>query len=232
MICLVFSVEISNLNLMSDNNQKKLNPVSLAINVILIIAVVILYIFHFAGDDAKDAKKQTQPQNTMPAMTSTGPAKIAFVNSDLLLQDYDLVAKLSKQLEKESKKKDADLNSRQKELETEAAYFQESMQNKSLNEQSAQKIYDQLMVKQQEIYQLQEQYAAELGQKEFEMNIILLDSVRNFLSRLNVNNKYDYILNYNATGSILSATDNFDITNIVLEGLNKEYNDKYAPENK
>ena len=210
------------------DGSKKMNTGSLVLNAVLLIAVAVLYFYQFSGKSGEiKTKPKGKPERHM-AQTQGSASNIAFVNSDVLLEKYELVGKLAKQLEGESRKKDADLTARQEELESEAAYFQESMQKQSLNEQSAQRIYDQLMAKQQEIYQIQEQYAAELSQKEFEMNITLLDSVRNFLDRMNADKRYDYILNYNASGSILQASDAYDITDVVLEGLNREYKAKYA----
>ena len=55
------------------------------------------------------------------------------------------------------------------------------------------------------------------------MNSTLVDSVRNYLKRLNEIYNYDYILGYNNTGNIFLAKDTFDITNDVIEGLNREY---------
>ena len=214
--------------------QTKLNRTSLIINVILLLAVALLYFFEFAGDRDDAGRSSTgQPMRVEDRDSAGGQdLSIAFVNSEVLLVKYELVNKLAGQLENESRKKDADLQARQKELESEAAYFQESVQNQSLNEQSAQRIYEQLMAKQQDIYQLQEQYAAELSQKEFDMNVTLLDSVRNYLERMNIENKYDFILNYNASGSILHARNTYDITETVLEGLNREYKAKYGTEQK
>ena len=208
-----------------------MSTTNLIISIILVVAVGLLYFFHFSQGEAHEEHAESKPL-MVKASTGGGTSSMAFVNSDLLLEKYELVEKLARQLESESRKKDADLTSRQEELETEASYFQESVQNQSLNEQSAQKIYEQLMAKQQEIYQIREQYGAELSQKEFEMNVILLDSVRNFLGRMNSEFEYDYILNYNASGSILQANSAYDITETVLEGLNKEYREKYAPKDK
>jgi outer membrane protein len=214
------------------DGSKKMNTGSLVVNALLLIAVAVLYFFQFFGKTGDaDTEPERKPERQMTEARGSA-SNIAYVNSDVLLEKYELVGKLAKQLERESRKKDADLTARQEELESEAAYFQESMQNQSLNEQSAQRIYDQLMAKQQEIYQMQEQYAAELSQKEFEMNLTLLDSVRNFLDRMNVDYRYDYILNFNASGSILQASDAHDITDEVLEGLNREYKAKYAPTEK
>lgn len=222
------------LNLIKLNRMdglKKMSTGSLITHIVLIVAVALLYILFFTREKAPSGPMESKPaMANMPSGDAS--SAIAFVNSDLLLEKYELVEKLAKQLESESRKKDADLTTRQQELETEAAYFQESMQKQSLNEESAQRIYDQLMAKQQEIYQIREQYAAELSQKEFEMNVVLLDSVRNFLERMNADLQYDYILNYNASGSILQAKDTYDITGVVLEGLNKEYREKYVPKEK
>jgi outer membrane protein len=211
---------------------KKMNSRNLIIHLVIIVAVALLYFFHFKGGTTSGDEATGHQQEGITSEGREGSSAIAFVNSDVLLEKYELVAKLAKQLEDESRKRDADLTARQTELESEASYFQESVQNQNLNEQSAQRIYEQLMAKQQEIYQIQQQYSAELAQKEFEMNVTLLDSVRNFLDRMNMDNKYDYILNYNASGSILQARDAYDITDAVLEGLNREYRAKYAPEKK
>ncbi len=161
----------------------------------------------------------------MPAV-KTG--SIAFVNSEVLLQGYDLVTKLSNQLDKQRQKKDGDFTQRQSEYEQEAAYFQQQVQAQTISEQSAQEIYQQLMVKQEELYALQQQYSNELGQLEFEMNVTLLDSVRNYLERMNTKTKFDYILNLDATGNIFVAKDTFDITSQVIDGLNLEYQLKYS----
>ncbi len=80
----------------------------------------------------------------MPAV-KTG--SIAFVNSEVLLQNYDLVTKLSNQLDKQRQNKDADFTKRQSEYEQEAAYFQQQVKAQSISEQSAQEIYQQLMAK-------------------------------------------------------------------------------------
>lgn len=216
------------------DGQKKTGTVHLIVNGILIVAVIILYVLYFINDKDEHASEngKVAAVQSSAGTSNTSASTMVFVNSDLLLEKYALVEKLAGQLENETRRKDADFTARQKEFESEAAYFQESVANQSLNEQSAQRIYEQLMVKQQELYQLQEQYTAEIGQKEFQMNMVLLDSVKNYLDRMNSSNKYDFILNYNAAGSILKANNAYDITDEVLEGLNKEYNEKYAPAEK
>ncbi|MCF8369554.1 MAG: OmpH family outer membrane protein [Bacteroidales bacterium] len=211
-----------------NQNQLKLN-ISIALSILAIIGLVALYGLYFTQNRTNKDTARQLPTEKIENFATGSMGTIAFVNTDEILAKYELVKKLSKQLEKERDIKDNDLQQRQKEYETEASYFQESVQNQSISEQSAQKIYEQLMAKQQDIYQLQEQYAAELGQKEYEINIVLLDSIKNYLDRMNIDNRFDYILNYNLTGNILHAKDTFDITWPVISGLNKEYTAKYTP---
>lgn len=207
------------------SNTKNLVNISLILSVIAILGLVALFVMEFID---KDEPAEIQSELDLP-VSSSGSNSIVFINSDLILEQYALVDKMAAQLEKDSQIKDADFAAKQRAYEQDAQYFQEQVQQQAISEQSAQLIYDQLMAKQQELMQLQEQYSAELAQKEYNMNLVLLDSVRNYVYRLNKKYKYDYILSYNMVGNIILAKDTFDITQPVLEGLNLEYNEKYAP---
>lgn len=207
------------------SNSKNLVTISLILSVIAILGLVALFVMEFTD---KDEPAEIQSELDLP-VSSSGSNSIVFINSDLILEQYALVDKMAAQLEKDSQIKDADFAAKQRAYEQDAQYFQEQVQQQAISEQSAQLIYDQLMAKQQELMQLQEQYSAELAQKEYNMNLVLLDSVRNYVYRLNKKYKYDYILSYNMVGNIILAKDTFDITQPVLEGLNLEYNEKYAP---
>jgi len=201
---------------------KKIVNINLLVSLVLIVGLAVIYYLHFNGAKPDEKLASTSVVQTVPSVKS-GLNSVVFVNSDKLLQKYSLVEKLMKQLESDGLKKDADFRSKQSAYEQDAAYFQQQVQSQTISEQSAQQIYEQLMVKQQELVELQDKYSAELAQKEFEINVIILDSVRNYLRRANEEYKFDYILSFNETGNILMAKDTFDITEIILEGLNEEY---------
>jgi len=208
----------------NETKNKKNLPI---FSIVLAVGLAVLYFLHFT--DSKETIVKNDVVKPEPiVMPSVQSGSIAFVNSEVLLQGYDLVTKLSNKLDKQRQKKDGDFSQRQGEYEQEAAYFQQQVQAQTISEQSAQEIYQQLMVKQEELYALQQQYTNELGQLEFEMNVTLLDSVRNYLQRMNAKSKFDYILNLDATGNIFVAKDTFDITSQVIEGLNVEYQLKYS----
>lgn len=210
-----------------EKNQTKVN-IALIISIVALLGIAVLFVLSFT-DKSKDTTTK-ENKTEIPAIASTTSGSIAFVDTDKILEEYELVNMLSEQLDKERRKKDSDFSQRQKEYEEEAAYFQESVQNQSLSEQSAQRIYEQLMMKQQELIDIQEAFAAELAKQEFDINMLLLDSIRNYLDRINIDNRFDYVLNYNLSGSVLLAKDTLDITTPVINGLNAEYNAKYISE--
>ena len=59
-----------------------------------------------------------------------------------------------------------------------------------------------------------------------EMNVILVDSITNFLNRYNLQHNYDYVLGYSKGGGILLAKDTFNITDQVLAAMNEAYTNK------
>jgi len=211
--------------------REKMNPwlrLSLLLNGITLLAVIILFILLLGrkSDPVGPGKGQLAQMKT-----TSGQTTIAFVNSDRILDEYTLVTRLRDNLETASQKKKNDLEARQKKYEEDASYFQEQVQKQSISEEDAQMIYEKLMLEQQKLYDLKESYGDELARQEMDMNMLLLDSVTNFLKRYNYNFRFDYILGYNSNGNILLANDTLDLTDDVVEQLNREYSEKY-PETK
>lgn len=214
------------MNELKSNSNDKLIKISLVLSIIAIIGLLVFVILDLIEKEDSD---KAFAEQAMPVISS-GSNSLVFVDTDQVLQEYELVTKLTGEIENDRKRKDADFSARQKQYETDAAYFQQQVQQQSISEESAQQIYEQLMLKQQELYEMQDQFAAVMAQKEFEMNMVLLDSIRNYLKRINLKYQYDYILSYNATGNLLFGKDTLNITQQVVEGLNNEYAIIYKPE--
>jgi len=207
--------------------KNKLSGIILVLNVILLIGLGVLYWLFFTQKD------QSTPKHTPVEVKNTEPGsslRIAYINSDTILSQYTLAIKKSVELEGKGRRMESDVRNRQEQYEKDATYFQEQIQSNALSEESAQFIYGQLMEEQQKIMELQEKYAGELAQAEYDVNVILLDSLTNFLDRLNVQYGYDYILGYTKAGNIFHTNPNLEITDIAIEGLNKEYAEMYGEE--
>jgi outer membrane protein len=200
------------------SSRSNLNIVLTIINVVLLIALVILYFIIL--------KPGSSVSDKVIHKASGGTLSVAYVNSDTLLAHYDLVKQMRDELQKSTATYENELQRKQSTFEKDAAYFQEQVNKKSISEASAQEVYSSLMAEQQKLYELREKYSAEIARKEFDMNQLLLDSLNNFLERYNRKMNFDYILSYNKGGSILNANDSLNITNDVLIELNNEYKQK------
>lgn len=115
------------------------------------------------------------------------------------------------------------IKEKQKTFDSDAAYFQQRVQNNELSEQSAQIIYNQLTKEQAKIDSLRNVYSNQLANEEFKLNQELLDTVTNFLTRYNKVSRWDYIFQYRKGGNIFVAPESMDITRDVLKKLNEEY---------
>jgi outer membrane protein len=201
----------------------RINPLLLAMNLVMLVGLVILYILHFTGAGSKN-----DAIGGAVAKANRGSISVAYVNNDSILGSYELVKKMRADLEAKGKRLESEVASRQQAFEKDAAYFKEQVAKKSISDQSAQEIYGQLQQNQKDIYDLRDRYAAELQQSEMDMNVALLDSVTNFLDRYNEKYKFDYILGYTKGGNILYANDTMNVTGDVLKELNLEYMKKHG----
>ncbi|HNS16546.1 MAG TPA: OmpH family outer membrane protein [Bacteroidales bacterium] len=199
------------------NNVGKKLKINLLLTAILLLAVAVLYVLFFT---MKKAPSGSASQNEG---LSESEVRVAYVESDSILAHYTLAIEKSKELEQKGKKMEAQLKTRQDQYQKDASYFQDQVAQNKLSEQSAQFIYNQLMEEQQKIYELQNQYASEMADIEMQVNIMLLDSVTNFLERLNHKLNFDYILGDNPGSNLLLKNPKFNITDQVIQGLNNEY---------
>jgi outer membrane protein len=200
----------------------KINPLLLALNIVMLVGIIILFILHFTGSGNKGSASGAF------AKASKGEISVAFVNNDSILSNYDLVKKMRADLEAKGKRLEGEVAAKQQAFEKDAAYFQEQVKKKAISDQSAQEIYGQLQQNQQSIAQLRDRYAAELQQSEMDMNVALIDSVMNFLKRYNDKYKFDYILGFTKGGNILFANDTLDVTKDVIKELNIAYQEKHG----
>lgn len=80
---------------------------------------------------------------------------------------------------------------------------------------------------QQDLMGIQQEYAAQISQKEFDMNIILLDSVRSAVNQYNADETFDYIINFKEnSGDIFYVNKHMDITSEILSILNERYKEE------
>ena len=190
---------------------------NLIFNVIIVIAIVILYVLHFTGSS-----------NT-PVFTSTsdsshvvdGSAQTVYVNGDSLLENYEYFKKAKKDFEAKTSRTENEIAAKRSSLEKEFATYQQQAATLSADQRA--KVEESLMRKEQELRSFGESAAAKLQEEQVAFNEKLFDKVSAYLKVHTKGKNYKIVMNYTKGTGILYANDSLDITNEVLEGLNAEY---------
>ncbi|SDK70888.1 outer membrane protein [Catalinimonas alkaloidigena] len=198
---------------------------SLALNIVLLIAVIVLYVLHFS--DRQPVTASAKGDTTGVAATNEGGASvpvIAFVNTDSLLTKYDFFKSNQASLEARGRRAENDLQSRSRTLENEVRSAQQRAQSGSLTQQEAVELEQQIMKKQQDLMAYRDKLTQELAADEQRLVRELNENIVDYLKDYGQKQNYTYVLGYNLGNSnVLFAADSLDITAQVLEGLNQAY---------
>ncbi len=185
---------------------------------ILSIAIIVLYVLHFNKENYPEPGTNTSIKDTT---TGTSNLKIAYVNIDSLLANYNFYKELENRFLEKQKKLENDLNNKIQNFEKEALNFQKKVQNNSfISQESAQLQQQELMQKEQELYRYRDELTNQLAKEHMRLEKQLLDTVNNFLKIFNKNRRYSFILKKDA---ILYGDEALDITDTIITLLNKRY---------
>jgi outer membrane protein len=155
--------------------------------------------------------------------TATGGMKIAYVEVDSLMTQYTFAKDYSVTLEKKSNNARNTLTQKGNQLQAAVNNFQQKLNNNGFqSREQAASVQAAIERQQRDLQELQARLENELAKETQEFNVALRDSLNNFLSAYNVDKKYDIILS-KAGDNILLANKRFDITQDVINGLNKRY---------
>jgi outer membrane protein len=189
---------------------------SLILNGILAVAVIYLYVLHFSGGSPAETEE------TAVVATTGGMPKIAYVNSDSLLEYYDFFQDKRTELEAKAQKLQADYETRAKGLQSEITSFQRNAGTMTMNQARA--IEEDLVKKQQNLAQYQQNLSSELMQEEAKVNEELYEKVAEYLEEYGEEQNFKVVLTYTKNSGVLYADDSLDITRVVVDKLNERYN--------
>lgn len=197
--------------------------VSLIFNVVLAIAVIVLYVLMLGN---KSNKTMGPVLNTSDS-TQTALLPIAYINIDSLLLNYIFAKESNESLLKKAEDSRLDLNVRDRQLQGEMAEFQRKLENNAfLSRERAEQEQTRLIRKQQDLQQLNAKLSQELMESQQKMSEQLRDTINNFLKVYNKDKGYQLILSNTSNDNILLGNEGYDITNEVIELLNKRYSPK------
>jgi len=206
-----------------------MNKISIALNAVLLIAVGILFYLYFSlnsklnpsTEGSTETGKKTPKLITDPSKLAN--AKIAYINIDSLNAKYEFITDKSKEIVGRQTALENTLNNMYGKFQQEVNDLQQAAQAGLRSEVELKKEEERLQIKQQDIANKEKQLQM-LGEEVAQTQANMLKSVSKFIEKYN-DNKFDYILAYtsNNISSVLFAKSDLEITNEIVEGLNKEY---------
>lgn len=174
-------------------------------------------------EDSKDPKKEAQ-KKAQP-LDPDGKITIRYIDEDTVIKNYNL----AKDFQEMATRLENEYDQAGRRLSDQITNFENSMKQKYQNNQYNETSYNADMQKlqqmqqnaQNELAKLQESSANQMEQSQKQLN----DSIDNFLQEYAAKKHYDVILK---KGAGFYMNPNLDITDEVLEQLNKRYT-KVAP---
>ena len=172
---------------------------------------------------------QSPKMDDQPAAASGEGMKIAYVEVDSLMTQYNFAKDYSVTLQKKSNNARNTLNQKGNALQAAMANFQQKLNNNGFQSREQAASQQAAIQRQQnDLQELQARLENELANETSKFNEALRDSLQNFLKSYNQDKKYDLILS-KAGDNILMGNKKLDITQDVINGLNKRYKPTAKP---
>ncbi len=190
---------------------------SLVLNIVLLVAVGVLYFLHFSGSSPMEMTEEDSVDSTAIAENVT----IAYVHTDSLLNNYKYFQDLSDKFEGKRSRLERELQGQAQVFQREVQTFQQTAGSMTMNQARAKQ--EELQQREQNLLMRREQLQSQLMQENAKSQNELYDKIAAYLSDYGKDKKLKMVLFYSKGSNILYADDALDITNEVIKGLNEEY---------
>ena len=182
------------------------------------IAVAVVALFSLSSCD--NSPKSDNSSDEKPKVNST--LKIAYVEVDSIMTQYEFCKEYSLILEKKSQNIQNTLQQKGQALQAAANNFQQKLQQNAYTREQAEQVQAGLQKQNADLEALQARLTAEFQNETAKFNEALHDSIQHFIDKYNKDKKYTMILSKSGD-NILYANKGIDITDEIVKGLNKTY---------
>ena len=192
---------------------------SLVLNVVLILAVGILYYLHFSGKKTIDVK----PKIALPKVTGNevGHMAIAYVEMDSLNDNILYIKSKRKELEAQQRAIESEWENGYKGLEAKRDNFLKK--GNAITQEMAQQFQGELAQEQQQIDGKKQSLSQQLNEKSYKFMDDIQKKLRDFLGEYNSQRNFTYIF---TTGTGLDymvyKDSSLNITADVIAGMNEK----------
>jgi len=191
-----------------------MKKLTIALFSVLFLAVAVLFYLNFSGNKkgGRNASK-----NSVPAQG------IAFVNIDSVIYKFDMFFDRRADLMAKQKNAEAELNSKGSLYQKNANDYQNQVNKGLITRADATEREKALYQQQQELVTLRDKLQSNLMEEEQVMNRQIVEYITSFLEANKADYNYQYILGKSFGSVVLYGDGGLDITQTVLDALNKKY---------
>ncbi|MCU0363423.1 MAG: OmpH family outer membrane protein [Bacteroidales bacterium] len=187
---------------------------SIVLNVVLLVALGVLYILHFSGN-----KNGSKPATEL----SVGADGIAYINIDSVIFKFEKFTDMRNELLNKQKSAEAELNSKGNQYQKGVRDFQDKVNKGLITRATAAQMEQALLQEQQDLLKLQNDAQQNLMEEEQVMNRQILDYITSFLEANKEVYNCSYILGKSFGSVVLYGDSSLDITDKVVEAINLKY---------
>lgn len=186
----------------------------------LFLALTIASVFASCGNN----KETETEQSSAAAGAETTGLRIAYVELDSLMNQYQLYKDYEDVLTRKGTDIQNTLAQKQRKLETNATAMQRKYENNGFQTRDElERAQQSLQQQEMELQQLAAKLNNEFNEEQARINQEARDSIQAFLKIYNRAKKYDYVM-IKAGDNLLIANPKYNITKDIVTGLNKRYN--------
>ena len=194
-----------------------MKKLSVVLYVVMFLAVAGLYFLHFSGN-----KKSIKSEPTGKA-AGTPAQGIAYINIDTVIFKFDMFFDRRNDLMAKQKSAEAELNSKGTQYQKDVKDYQEKANKGLITRATAAQLEQSLGQQQQELVSLRDKLQSNLVEEEQVMNRQILEYITKFLDENRSDYNYKYILGKSFGSVVLYGDNSQDITQKVLDAINKKY---------
>jgi outer membrane protein len=194
-----------------------MKKLSIVLYVVLFLAITGLYFLYFTGS------KKNIKSDTSGFVTGVAGQGIAYINIDSVIFKFDMFFDRRDDLMSKQKSAEAELNSRGSQYEKGARDYQEKVSKGLVTRATAAQMEQALLQQQQELVSLRDKLQSNLMEEEQVMNRQILEYITKFLDENRTEYNYQYILGKSFGSIVLYSDTSLDITQKVLDAVNKKY---------
>lgn len=203
--------------------MKRLNTV---LNIVLIVAVGVLFVLYFTGKGADDIVED----NTTSVQQSSeeGNLSLAYVQIDTLLANMQMYTDMNDRLTTKQQQLESNFASKYRSFERDVADFQNKIQKQLVTRREAQDLEQQLTNRRTQLEDERSNLMMELQEENTVSMNRIIDYIITYLEEYNSDGRYEYIFSSSYGNGILFAKDKHNITREVLRGINAKYEQENA----